>query len=41
MGTSKKYKSHWCSRCGLQVDSMTRLEQDSHEIECLKQEKLF
>lgn len=42
MGTSRKYKSHdnCCRRCGKVVEYMTRIEQDDHEEECLKQTKL-
>ena len=42
MGTSKRFKSeNRCTRCGKDVMNMTRLEQDDHEKECLKQKKLF
>ena len=41
MGTSPKFRKHTCSRCFKNVDNMTREEQDQHEINCLKQEKLF
>jgi hypothetical protein len=43
MGTSSKWKSkdNLCTRCLKNVESMTRVEQDRHEIECKKQEKLI
>ena len=41
MGTSPKFKKHYCSRCFKNVDLMTREQQDIHEINCRKQEKLF
>lgn len=43
MGTSRRYRSedYSCSRCGKSVENMNREEQDQHEIECKKQEKLF
>jgi len=41
MGTSAKFKKHWCSKCFKNVDKMTREQQDLHEIECAKQTKLF
>lgn len=48
MGTSKKYKNHFCSTCGRCVDNMTALQQEEHikmhdreNQESLKQKKLF
>ena len=43
MGTSRKYKSHdnVCTRCGTNVERMSRIEQDTHEQECVKQRKLL
>jgi len=45
-GTSKfaysgtlKYST--CTRCGANLNNKTRLEQDEHVIECIKQQKLF
>jgi len=40
MATSPKFRKHFCSRCFIPVDKMTRLEQDQHEKECLMQQKL-
>ena len=34
-------KNSFCTRCGKDMNNKTRVEQDTHEIECLKQEKLF
>jgi ribosomal protein L37E len=43
MATTRKNKSHdnTCRRCGKIVEYMTRLEQDDHEKECIKQQKLL
>lgn len=43
MGTSRKYKDkdNICTRCGINVEGMTRLQQDSHEKECVLQRKLI
>ena len=37
-GTLKKSV---CTRCGKDCQGMTRVEQDKHEQECIKQKKLF
>lgn len=34
-------KNTTCSRCGIELNKKTRLEQDQHEIECKQQKKLF
>ncbi len=34
-------KNSICSRCGKNLNNKNRDEQDAHQIECLKQEKLF
>ena len=42
MATSKRFKSeNLCTNCGKDVMNLTRLQQDKHEIECKKQQKLF
>jgi len=42
MGTSKRFKpENKCSRCNVDVTNMNRLQQDQHEIDCIKQRKLF
>lgn len=43
MGTRRKWKTtdNRCTRCLTNVENMTRAEQDQHEIECKKQEKLM
>lgn len=41
MGTSPKFKKHYCTVCLKQVDNLTREQQDLHETNCKKQEKLF
>jgi len=42
MATSKRFKSeNLCTRCNTNVINMNRIEQDKHEIECKKQEKLL
>lgn len=41
MGTSSKWQKTFCTRCLIRVDKMNRLEQDQHEIDCKKQEKLI
>ena len=43
MGTQRKWKDHdeCCTRCGTNVERMSRVEQDIHEEECLKQKKLL
>ena len=43
MGTSRKYRTedYKCPKCGTNIESMDRLEQDAHEIECRKQTKLM
>jgi len=42
MATQRKYKTtdNRCIRCLKNVENMTRLEQDAHEIKCKQQEKL-
>lgn len=42
MATDKKWKTtdNRCTRCLKNVENMTRVEQDQHEVECKKQEKL-
>lgn len=34
-------KNSSCTRCGKDLNTKTREEQDAHGIECSKQEKLF
>lgn len=34
-------KNSFCSRCGKDPNNKTRVEQDEHVVECLKQDKLF
>lgn len=43
MGTSRKYRTedYICPRCKTNIEKLNRLEQDAHEVECLKQKKLF
>ncbi len=43
MGTRRQWKKsdNTCTRCLKNVENMTRPEQDAHEIECVKQGKLF
>jgi len=41
MGTSRRWKNNNCTRCGHDVSGLTRIQQDEHEVECLKQLKLF
>jgi len=42
MGTTRRYKTtdNRCTRCLTNVENMSRTEQDLHEIECKKQERL-
>ena len=43
MGTSRKWKieDNICTHCLKNVEGMTRIEQDEHEKECVKQRKLL
>jgi len=41
MGTSNRWKDNHCTRCGKDVSHLTRIEQDAHEVECLKQKRIF
>ena len=34
-------KDSMCTRCGKSLNNKTREQQDDHETQCLKQEKLF
>ena len=43
MGVSRKYRDsdYICERCKKNIEGMNRIQQDEHEIECVKQKKLF
>jgi len=43
MATSKRWKiePNYCIKCGKNVENLTRLQQDTHEISCKKQKTLF
>lgn len=34
-------KNTVCTRCGMNLNNKTSIQQDQHGIECKKQEKLF
>lgn len=42
MASSRKWrtKDNICERCGTNVENMTRMQQDEHEVECKRQMKL-
>jgi len=43
MASKRKWRSNdnICSNCLQSVENLSRLEQDAHEVECVKQAKLF
>jgi len=43
MASRRKWRStdNICTNCLQSVENMSRLEQDEHEAQCKKQEKLF
>jgi len=42
MASRRKWRAEdfECQRCGKNVENMTRIQQDEHEKECIKQKKL-
>jgi len=42
MASSRKWRTEdfKCQKCGMNVENMTRIQQDEHEEECKRQMKL-